>query len=979
MRMAKELPQFEFLGKLGVGGTAQVHKVRTVQHQIAALKTILHSDNINQEEFKLLAIREQHLLQDINFPGIVKIYDVQTEEPCYICLEYCSGNTLETYHKIDNLQSALNILSSIAINLEFLNLNSLVHADLKPDNIFMPEDITLFATDKLTFTKLSDFSLGKFEEEEHSVRGGLGTVGYMAPETIKENIVSHRSDLFAFGVLAYQMITGVHPFISEDADPMKINSRILEETPPPLSDLRNDLPDKFIQLINQLMEKDASKRPSSAWEVCQTLRLAGATYPFEKVLHPKYALKSQKDYIYNLKVISNNHEIINRDSNQDNSQLRLLLSYNFDKNNLYYSERQFHFKDNPLVASYLFRQTIKQFLKLSYTEKKSIIELSLINNEQNLVSSLLPHLLKPQTVIRTSKRLASVAESDNKHYIAANLYTQSGELLKAENAAYQAAMSYKNKNEIDSALKLLNRVISFGTLLNRKFDIKSLIMVKGDILKDIGETSKAEEVYRNLIDIYGGQNEDELLAETYKDLGDLYKIKKLPNEGIKSLKKALGIYKRIGNKLEVSKTYNNLGNIYMIENSLKTALSYYRKALKVQRKLIAHEEVASTLNNIAVVYGMTNKFKKALKIFTISLTIKKEIGNKGEIARTLNNIGYCYEIIGDARNAAEVLHEAMRYNKEIDSKGELLFNLENLTVLMYSTGQLKESISYLKEGINLAIALNNKPHTSIFSLYLGAVFIRLGKLTEGFKQFEYAENILKTIEDKYLLALLYIEKAQLATLINNKQDTVKLLNLAHAIYSDIKDKTILIKVVLLKLTISNDITLQHEAEKIIDELKLKKEKSILNELKLNHFLSHDSSFATQQPYNDLKKSTSASNEHIDQCQFLTTLAKYELSNNNIARASELANKSIQLAKSRGLVFDHFHALVLLGGILRNQNELENCYAVYKQAFQIAKDIFNQLENDVDKQAFQNKKEFIYLVSEIKKLSKLIGQKKEQVS
>lgn len=977
MKPAHDLPQFQFIGKLGTGGTAEVNKVLTQEDKIVALKTILQSKTISSEEFKKLAIREKTLLQDIDFPGIVKIFEVQTTAPYYICLEYCAGKTLETYNKIDNIQTILNILSSIAVNLEFLHLKSIIHADLKPDNIFMPLDIKSFASNSLTFTKLSDFSLGKFEHEDNSIRAGVGTIGFMAPETIKENIVTHRSDLFALGVIAYQILTGEHPFITSDADPIKINGRIIEEQPTPLVDFRTDIPEGLIQVVTQLLEKDSSKRIQTAWEVCKILRNAGATYPFEKVLNPKYTINTNKAYNTNREIIGNYQSRVDTISDESNKQLRLLLTDNFFKENIIYNDKKFHFKSNPIAASYLIRHAVKPFLKLSYTEKKSAIELSLQNDKNNFLSSILPHLLHLRTIKRVTKRLAHKSEHNENYRNAAHQYVLTGDLLKAENAAYQAAMKFKNENKIDDALDVLNKVITFGTLLNRKFDIKSLIMVKGDLLKDNGEADKAETVYNELIALYKGQKEDELLAEAYKDLGDLFKMKRKSEEGIKSLEKALEIFEKLGNEFEISKTYNNLGNIYTIRNNFSAALSYFRKALKIQRRLSAKEEVASTLNNIATINALKSNFHKALKIFKISLSIKKEIGNKGEIARSLNNIGYCYEVLGNVKKAVEMLEESLRYNKEIDSKSEMLYNLENLTSIMFSTGHLKESIIYLKEGISIAIELNDNPHLGFFNLYMGAILVCMGKLKEANSSFKLADDILHEIENDTLSAQLQIEKAQLALLIDNKTVAIELLNNSYSICTKIKNKSLIIKILLLKLSISKDLSLLAEAEEIIKDFELTKEKSILNAIQLNHFLTNDSSYDARLPYEQLIESLDSPDEHIEQCHLLTTLSRYELHYNNIDQAAIYINQSIQLARSRGLLFDHFHALVLYGEILSKQKDFEQCYTIYKQALEISKNIFNQLISDDDKTAFKNKKEFVFLMSEIKKLTKIIGQKKSR--
>ena len=978
MNQATDLPQFQFLGKLGTGGTAEVYKVLTQGKKTAALKTKLQTSELTNTEFQKLADREKTLLENIDYPGIVKLYDIQLSEPCYICLELCQGKTLEQYNKIDDIKTALNILSSIAVNLEYLHSKSIVHADLKPDNIFMPEDISVFATDHLTYTKLSDFSLGKFESEENSVRAGLGTIGYMAPETIQNKTVSHQSDLFALGVIAYQILTGKHPFITSDSDPVKINGRILEEEPELINSFRNDVPLELIELVNSLLAKQHDKRPQSAWDVCKKLASAGASYPYQKAMHPKYFIMLYRDFESQKNIISNYQAYIDTITNKKTSTFRYILSFNFQRENLTYNNKQFQFIRLPLIPVSLIKYELRKFLQIPYSRKKEVIKTALQIDNKNLISLLLPQLLSTSFIKKLSEKLAKDAFQEKNYANAAYLYIQSGNLSKAEDCAFQAAMKFKNSNAYSNAFEILERVIRYGDLIDKKYEIKSLLMVKADLLKDIGETEKAEQVYLDLISLYDNQIDDEFLAEVYKDLGDLFKMKKKPKVGITYLEKALKIFIELKNELEISKTYNNLGNNYIVINDFTQALHYFRQALHIQKKLSAEVEVASTLNNIGVLHAMTSKFQRALKIFNISLKIQKNIGNKGEIARTLNNIGYCFEILGNTHKAVETLEESLKYNKEIDSKREILFNLENLTALMYTTGKLKESIVYLREGITLASELHDEPHIGIFNLYMGSVLMRMGKLKEASKSFSEVETILESVEDNNLSALLFLEKAQTALYINNIVEVENYLLEAEKRNKEIKDKIISLKILLLKISYTHNLILVPEAEEIISELELSKERANLEGLLVSYKLHIDNSYNIQQAYTSLVDAVEKNDDNIEHCKLLNIISSYELQQNNLEQAAKYNERSITLSKSRGLVLDLFNGLVIKGSILSKQNNIEQCYTVYKQGLETAKSIFNQLESDEDKLAFQNKKEFIFLVSEIKKLSQILNTKKEQV-
>ena len=218
-------PHLRFLEPLGRGGTADVAKAHATHlNRTVAVKYPLQISDDPTIDFASLAKREWDLIGGARFPGLVRLWEAPSRDPDYLLLELCPGPTLDTVPKIDSLETALAILSAVATGLEFLNAAGLVHGDLKPHNIFLPPEWATLPPESLFYVKLSDFSLGRRLDEPETIRAGLGTVGYMAPETIADRITSHRADLFALGVMAYQLVTGEHPFLKGDIDPVRVNS-----------------------------------------------------------------------------------------------------------------------------------------------------------------------------------------------------------------------------------------------------------------------------------------------------------------------------------------------------------------------------------------------------------------------------------------------------------------------------------------------------------------------------------------------------------------------------------------------------------------------------------------------------------------------------------------------------------------------------------------------------------------------------------
>ena len=996
MKSTNKWSSFQLMEQLGQGGTAKVIKVFAQNfHRLAALKYPLDTNEQNGVNFSHLAEREKKLIGNVKYPGIVKIIDSSTENPQYLLLELCSGPTLEKIGKIKNINVALNILSAIAINLEFLQTNSIIHGDLKPDNIFLPSNWESLNNNQLFYVKFSDFSLGRFISEPEALRVGLGTVGYMAPETIIDSQTSFSSDIFAFGIIAYQILTGHHPFMTDITDPVKINSRIREETPQPIEQLRPDLNNKLIELINQIISKDPSSRPKSGWEICQSLKQAGATYPFEKALRPKHFLVDNLTYDDYVNIFLNLNdkqmETLRLFTNEEVVSLRCLLTMNFIRNNLKYDNHQFTFINNIYLAHRLRNKAVKEFCKSSFKQKKLIIKTAISGNRENALKLLLIRkdslinfppllfeiilpLLRTHTVKKLSLPMAKKAEKNEYYNIAANLFIQAGKLNDAERCAYQAAILFKKENKNDQALSLLKKVIRYGKLKNDEYVIRQLLMLQGDIYKERGETDKALTAYQNIIKIYYNIPPDKLLAETYKKLGDVYKTKQKFEEGIEALNKALNIYKDLNEELEISRTYNNIGNIYWIASNFGESLKYYRIALKIQKRLKVIEDLSTTLNNIGVTYGIIGRYQRSISLFKLSLEFKKKIGNIGEIARALNNLGLCYRLIGENNKAVSYLKQSLESNRKIGNKKEILFNLENLTTIMIIAGQLKQSINYLKEGIALAEEIEDLPHYAILNVRIGVVQTRLGHFTNALKCFKTANNIVQQIDDKFIEISIIIESGNCYYLMDSRQ---KALNLAMEALNQaemISNKNSVLEALILITKISDDQQYFDKGLKLAEELKIKRVKYILNFNHLEHNINKNDLNKSKDIFKEAITYLNNVTDDIELPRFYDIIAEYYIQLNEINNAITYLNKALKKAQGSGLTPELIKTFTLLGQIKFDQKEFEESYNYYKNAIQVAKKISDNIDSTENRKSFRNQEIIKFLEKEIKRLSVLIGQK-----
>lgn len=259
---------------LGEGGIGVVYKAEDMQENCeVAIKFMIQEPTA---EVKTRQIRQKYfareiaILSKIRHPGIVSLYDSGFTEiglP-YFVMEYVVGKTLLDILKDGPLilGRAFNLLQQIGSALDCIHQHNAIHRDLKPENIM------IITKNGKEVVKLLDFGIAKILEDAQSdspfmpiTQAGniLGTVDYLSPEQWQDKTLDARADIYAFGLIAYEMLTGHHPFRGgfSIGDTMM---RHLEEEPQPPSSLDKDIPILLDQVILRSIAKDRNQRYSSA-------------------------------------------------------------------------------------------------------------------------------------------------------------------------------------------------------------------------------------------------------------------------------------------------------------------------------------------------------------------------------------------------------------------------------------------------------------------------------------------------------------------------------------------------------------------------------------------------------------------------------------------------------------------------------------------------------------------------------------------
>jgi len=247
------LGPYELLSPIGAGGMGEVWKARDTRlGRIVAIKKVKeqHSERFKQEARSIAAL---------NHPNICQLHDVG---PDYLVLEYVEGKPLSSPLPE---REAVRLAIQIATALEEAHRNGIIHRDLKPSNIMVTDKGSVKLLD-FGLAKLYEQSAGESTAEFPATQAGavLGTVAYMSPEQAQGQPADARSDIFSFGLVLYEMLSGKRAFAGDT--PIAVGAAIMKEEP---SALQSSVP--LGKIVRRCLAKQASGRYQSISEVKQAL------------------------------------------------------------------------------------------------------------------------------------------------------------------------------------------------------------------------------------------------------------------------------------------------------------------------------------------------------------------------------------------------------------------------------------------------------------------------------------------------------------------------------------------------------------------------------------------------------------------------------------------------------------------------------------------------------------------------------------
>ena len=294
---------YEIIEEIGEGGMGEVYLAKDMKLDRKVAVKILNEEFSQDESNLKRFIREAKAASSLNHPNILIIHEIgEHENTSYIVSEFINGKTLRQILKKTTLKlsEVLDISIPIADALCTAHSSNLVHRDIKPENIMVRPDGVV---------KVLDFGLAKLVEhknrsifglEESTIQQSqtahgviLGTVRYMSPEQARGKRVDARTDIFSFGILLYEMLTGEQPFTGETISHTIV--AILEKEPPPLSQFISGYPPEVERIIKKCLAKKADERYSASKSLLDDLRELKEELAFQSKLERRSARNTRSE------------------------------------------------------------------------------------------------------------------------------------------------------------------------------------------------------------------------------------------------------------------------------------------------------------------------------------------------------------------------------------------------------------------------------------------------------------------------------------------------------------------------------------------------------------------------------------------------------------------------------------------------------------------------------------------------------------
>ena len=258
--------RYQVLSRIARGGMATVYLATDLRLERRVAVKVMHGHLADDSQFKQRFIQEARSAARLAHPNVVNVFDQgQDDDSAYLVMEYLPGITLRDLiqdHGALTAEQAIDIAESVLSGLAAAHRAGIVHRDLKPENVLLADDGRI---------KIGDFGLARAASANTATGAALlGTIAYLSPELVTRGIADARSDIYAVGIMMYEMLTGEQPYKGEQ--PMQIAYQHANDSVPPPSNTNPRVPAELDELVLWATARDPEERPRDARVMLEQLR-----------------------------------------------------------------------------------------------------------------------------------------------------------------------------------------------------------------------------------------------------------------------------------------------------------------------------------------------------------------------------------------------------------------------------------------------------------------------------------------------------------------------------------------------------------------------------------------------------------------------------------------------------------------------------------------------------------------------------------
>jgi len=258
--------RYQVRSRIARGGMATVYLATDLRLERRVAVKVMHGHLADDSQFKQRFIQEARSAARLAHPNVVNVFDQgQDSDSAYLVMEYLPGITLrdllEEYGSLTP-QQTIDITEAVLAGLGAAHKAGILHRDLKPENVLLADDGRI---------KIGDFGLARATSANTATGAALlGTIAYLSPELVTRGMADTRSDIYAVGIMMYEMLTGVQPFTGEQ--PMQIAYQHANQPVPPPSSKNPKVPHELDEIVLWATMKDPDQRPADARILLEQLR-----------------------------------------------------------------------------------------------------------------------------------------------------------------------------------------------------------------------------------------------------------------------------------------------------------------------------------------------------------------------------------------------------------------------------------------------------------------------------------------------------------------------------------------------------------------------------------------------------------------------------------------------------------------------------------------------------------------------------------